>query len=516
MTHADKLSRLRTLITESLRIQRGGAEPIAYIDLGSVLGDVSARQNHVIFGRRGCGKTLLLHYSAQKLPRTIRAIYLNCEDFKKHTFPNVLIEILDALLRELHTNLRAWFGKKKRLKKVLEELRAELQGLRIQEDSRNVDVVDRSEAEHDRGATLKAGLKGDNATAAVAFNDNDRFKYATELRYKYNEDKIRRLDDRLPRIKERIREFFSLSGKTEAVFVQIDDFYHLTRTDQPFVADYVHRLCKDLPLFFKIATLRHASTLYADRAGQPVGAQERHDYQPINVDFSIGEFNRTVKQNFQILSAFGEQAGLTEKQIQDLFKGEGFARLVLAGGGVPRDVLSLFLEIHQTVQQGDGKIGKDDVRIQSRSNFDRRIEDLKQDSEGAEQSALIKGIYVLRKFCVVDKKSNVFLVPESTLQTNDRIRGLLYRLMDYRIVHSVATAITHKSLQGTFHAFAIDIGCYAHMRILDKKLSEIDLAATDAKERLRSAPVLEEAAFNELWGAALADPSAALREQDGG
>ena len=38
--------------------------------------------------------------------------------------------------------------------------------------------------------------------------------------------------------------------------------------------DYIHRLCKDLPLHFKLATLRHASTLYADRLGQPLGAQD--------------------------------------------------------------------------------------------------------------------------------------------------------------------------------------------------------------------------------------------------
>lgn len=53
------LSKLRTIIQESLRVQRGSAEQVAYIDTGNVLSDVCARQNHVIFARRGCGKTLL-------------------------------------------------------------------------------------------------------------------------------------------------------------------------------------------------------------------------------------------------------------------------------------------------------------------------------------------------------------------------------------------------------------------------------------------------------------------------
>jgi predicted AAA+ superfamily ATPase len=96
-----KIKKLRILITENLRVQRGGAKPIPYIDVGNVLLDAAARQNHAVFGRHGCGKTLLLHHSAKMLPEDIKPIYLNCEDFKKHSFPNVLIEILDALFGEL-------------------------------------------------------------------------------------------------------------------------------------------------------------------------------------------------------------------------------------------------------------------------------------------------------------------------------------------------------------------------------------------------------------------------------
>jgi hypothetical protein len=100
----------------------------------------------------------------------------------------------------------------------------------------------------------------------------------------------------LPRLKAQIREFFELSNTVKAVFLQVDDFYHLNRTDQPYVMDYVHRLCKDLPLYLKVATLRHASVLYADRHGQPIGAQERHDYQPINIDFTLADFRQTEQR----------------------------------------------------------------------------------------------------------------------------------------------------------------------------------------------------------------------------
>jgi len=120
------LSKLRTIIQESLRVQRGSAERVAYIDTGNVLSDVCARQNHVIFARRGCGKTLLLHYSAKKLGEDVHSVYLNREDFKRHSFPNVLIEILDALFAELEKHLSAWFGRKKRSKDLIKKIRSDL------------------------------------------------------------------------------------------------------------------------------------------------------------------------------------------------------------------------------------------------------------------------------------------------------------------------------------------------------------------------------------------------------
>jgi hypothetical protein len=125
-----KLQSLRQRVTESLRIQWHSVDAVPYIDAANVVGDVCARQNHAIFARRGCGKTLLLHDSSRKLDRSIRTVYLNCEDFKRHSFPNVLIEILDALFRELETHLTGWVGRKRRSRELVKKIRADLSKLR--------------------------------------------------------------------------------------------------------------------------------------------------------------------------------------------------------------------------------------------------------------------------------------------------------------------------------------------------------------------------------------------------
>jgi hypothetical protein len=276
--------------------------------------------------------------------------------------------------------------------------------------------------------------------------------------------------------------------------------------------DYVHRLCKDLPLYFKVATLRHASVLYADREGQPTGAQERHDYQPINIDFTFADFQKTEMQLRKIFYEFGKQAGMNSVEVDAIFKGDGFKRLVMAGGGVPRDCLSIFLEVIDQVKDGDGRVGKDDVRIMSRRNFERRIEELKQDSEGAEQNVLLRGIYVIRKFCM-ERKTNIFFISEQMLQQEDNLRDLVYRLLDYRIIHSSGTALTHKSQTGTsFHSFVIDVGAYAHMRTLQGRFNELDISDPNAREKMRSSPILSLEDFRGLWQSAPANAEQALYE----
>lgn len=303
----------------------------------------------------------------------------------------------------------------------------------------------------------------------------------------------------------------------KSVFIQIDDFYHLNRTDQPFVADYIHRMCKDTPLKFKVATLKHNSVLYIERAGQPIGIQERHDYQPVNIDFNFEQFERTRDQNRGIFHEYSKMADMLTTEFDDLFKGKGFDRLVLAGGGVPRDCLSFFLEALDRVRSNDpkGKIGKDDVRFLSKETFERRIDELKQDSEGQDQDTLLRGIYAIREFCL-EKKSNVFLVAENEIQKDDDLKTLLYRLLDYRIIHKVGNSLTHKSKVGSnYQAFAVDIGCYAYMRNLQGRLAEIDLTEKDAKEKMRSSPVLEGEELRRIWKKSEGkNPETALAEQD--
>lgn len=511
MTNSD----LKKIIQENLRIQTAGAERISYIDATNALSDIGTRQNHVIFARRGCGKTLLLQTSAENLPAGTLAVYINCEDYKNHSFPNVIIEILDSALRNIEKNIsyiESLFGKAKKAKAIILKIRQQLSQLKDRPDEQQQRITETTEQGGSTSAQM--GVQGGDFLN-LSVGATDAAKAGVERVYKVYDKKIEKLANILPSLKEELRNFFELYPAIKNVYLQIDDFYHLQRELQPYVVDYIHRFCKDMQIYFKIATLRHVSTLYTERNNQPIGAQERHDYQPVQIDFTFEEFRKTEEQLRGIFYKYGELAQGTKKEINDLFKGDGFRRLILAGGGVPRDCLSLFLEaLDSASRNGDGKISKDEIRNLSLSNFERRMRELKEDSQTDELDELMKGIYAVRQFCL-DEKSNVFVISEKLLQDNEKIEKLIYRLLDYKFIHTVKTAFTHKSQQGTtFRAFMIDIGSYANYRKLHGKMNEIDLTSNDAKEKIRSAPILDEKRLEELWLAVPVNPEEKIRQEE--
>jgi hypothetical protein len=285
----------------------------------------------------------------------MRPIYLNCEDFKRHSFPNVLIEILRSIFREMHRNLTGWFGKKKRSREIMKVILDTLDNLQRQADEQDEDI--RQILERGTEEKVAANASIGQGPVKIGFDASDAYseKSAVERSFRLHKKKLEELDRWLPELKDKMRDFFYLSKSIKSIIIQVDDLYHLKRTDQAFIVDYIHRLCKDMPIYFKIATLRHVSTLYLDRDGQPTGIQERHDYQPINIDYTFSDFRKTAQANHKILVEFGRRAGMTSADIDALFRGEGFNRLVMAGGGVPRDILSLFLEILKDVDAENGE-----------------------------------------------------------------------------------------------------------------------------------------------------------------
>jgi hypothetical protein len=71
--------------------------------------------------------------------------------------------------------------------------------------------------------------------------------------------------------------------------------------------------------------------------------------------------------------------------------------------------------------------------------------------------------------------------------------------------------LTHKSQPGNYQAFAIDIGCYAHLRKMEGRFNEIDVSKASAKDQMRSAPVLNLTDLQSLFKSVPANAEAVLK-----
>ena len=491
---SEKAKELRRLVTETIRVEGGQLVQVDFVDPKGVVDVATSRRNQVIMGRRGTGKSLLLRHVARRLPKGTQVAYVDCEELKHHTLPNVLIDILDVVFRELLSRSRwAWVPGTAhwRLNRTIKAARAALHRLRTKDDQVLADIKHSSMSSVTGTKSAELGATYSIFGGKYGASKSTQNQTQTEATYKIRWSKISGLNDEFTILKQDLEEAIRLRPGTDTVFIQLDDFYHLRPTDQPFVIDFIHRLCKNLPCFFKVATLPHASALYLSVDGQPVGVQKLHDYQVINVDYSLEEFGTTRDQIEKIFFNVARIAEVAEDDVRTFFRGGGFDRLIIAGGGVPRDCLAILAELLQNATVDSAfSVGKDDVRKISPQILSSRIDDLKRDSAVAIQDDLLRAIYALREVALNQKRANVFVVDLQHLREGGELEFLVQKLIDYRIIHLISTNLTHKSVEGTFNAYAIDIGFYAHMRKLAQRLTETDIAANNAKEKYRSAPRL--------------------------
>src|SRR5260370_29959870 len=99
----DEVHTLVAYIEENLRAS--SLAGLNFIDTRNFKGRLMARQNHVVFGRRGAGKSSLVKSVCG--PGDHVAIKINLEDYKGISFPNILVHVLLASYKELETAVAA-------------------------------------------------------------------------------------------------------------------------------------------------------------------------------------------------------------------------------------------------------------------------------------------------------------------------------------------------------------------------------------------------------------------------
>ena len=478
------LNKLITYIEENLRASDDSG--IDFIDPRNFRTRLMNKQNQVVYGRRGSGKTTIAN-SLKKEAGQFYVVKINMEDFKDISFPNVLIHVLSTFFTQIKKQILAdikWpkVFNKKRVTKIFNDIEKETK--RLEETLPDPDSYAKSVKE--KMSAESSGNIGVNKGPVTAGLEQ-KSKGEMEINKEVNVEKLDAIKNSLPSLKKKMQALTGLLSR-QAIFLFLDDFYFLKKNEQPFFVDFFHRLSKDTPLFIKVATIKNRTQLYAQTRESYYGMELGHDAQALDLDYTLDRFDDLKNFMGELLSKACISAGVDTELTKQTLSRAGFVQLCLASGGVPRDFLSLFVKVASSVS---GTIGKVEVTNASIANFPIKYESFKADSAD-ERQELERYFNRIKKFVIEDNRTNLFLVHNTTAEELAEAKQAVKELVDLRMLHLVDSSTSSAPSDGKMYsAYMIDIGSYRNPK--QRNFKQIEPGLKDEKSRkdnIRSAPKL--------------------------
>lgn len=506
---SDDVQAFMTLVEESTRSTREATHYFIAPAEGT-LERAKSKRHHIVFGRRGSGKSSLLNkIYTDHLANRVPCAFVDMEEFKGHSYPDVLVSVLIKSLMEFKRWLddgavapanKASFWKKLTFQKpvaptisrtdaasLASALNAEIETLNSLLHS--PEDLDRSETRRkDRATNLageaetEVGAAGAKAKAKVSAADSEAT--SREVVDHYKSKKIEALQRGIIKYKEIFKRVSALTGKD--AYLLLDDLYHIRRADQANIIDYFHKLSKGASLWLKIGTIRHRTVWY--RPGDPpIGMKLGDDAEQIDLDVTLEKYETTKAFLIRILDQFAKAKNVA---LSTILADGARDRLVLASGGVARDFLTLFRraleETRERVLRGDlnrgDKIGAEDVNRAAGSYYDHKTAELDRDTRGEERGTFLDLVNEIQEFCIKKSNANCFLVEKDIDAYNEEITG---QLVDLKFIHHVRSRVTVRNREGRLYdAFMLDLSFYTGERAR-KGVEMIQFWKADAADALR-------------------------------
>lgn len=486
------LIKVLTFIEENIRISKQTS--MEYLDPKRHIERLKSKQNQIIFGRRGSGKSLLLK-SLQDNSANIVCLNINVEDFKDISFPNSIIQVLKHISKGLQDNIKQSYSfwelhKWYKSRKILKELTFLIKTL----DDRLKEPDEYDQAIKSKSGT-KTSDKGNLEAKALGKIESQIDKSnEIEISKQVKIDKLEILKNELTSLKELVQKISLYLEKD--IFLIFDDFYFIRKNDQPYFIDFFHRLSKNTNLYLKVATIKHRSFLYTQNSSY-IGIEVSHDAQELNLDYSLENFDAYIQFMKDLLQYINQKLHV-EINYNDIFTDNAFRFLCLASGGVPRDFFSLFISLGNKIIEGQDKLTKPNVIEQSIQNLPNKLNMLKEDSAD-EKDILENYLIYLRKEIIDTKKWNAFLISNTEILNHPQINQAIKELVDLRLLHLVNSNTSSAPSDGTrYSAYMIDIGMFPNAN--PRSFHQIEPGQKDEagrEDKIRSAPKIHLNEFKE-------------------
>ena len=473
----NEVKKLKEIVEEATRSTRAGLK--RFVEPGKDdLPRAKMKYHHIIFGRRGSGKTSLLRKAAKDLTLELRPVAIvNLESYKDNSYPDVLLSILIESFREFikwfksreadssqkFSIFRRLFSRKQGNPMViLHDQINQLEELKNSPDSAEMSRRIRQDQEHVNEIQEGGQLGYPGIKLSGKRSETEKKITSKETTEAFRRSKIIFLNRHIAEYQRIFRKISEISSGDLYLF--LDDLYHIKREDQAKVLDYFHRVAKDNNLWLKVGTIRHRTREYIP--GDPsIGIKIGEDVGQIDLDKTLDKYRETKKFLVKVLDKFREESGLDS--LKQILTDGAIDRLVVGSGGVARDFLQLFRKsIDYALDRIPGsrtdKISAEDVNKASGDYDLIKKSEFKRDTSVSDRSTLEGQFHRIWDSCINKKNTTVFLLDMNTPQSK---LDLIEELVDLKLVHLAKPRVTVSSLPGKiFKAYMLDLSQYTGAR----------------------------------------------------
>jgi len=506
LLNSQNVEALQVSIEEATRSTEEGVKRFIEPAQGT-LSRALAKRPHIVFGRRGSGKSSLLRKAVADLTVDRRPIaFVDLESFKGHSYPDVLISILiqtferfsqwlDTAAVNPANKTSFWqklFGttpkrppfdkvRTKALSQRLENEITDLKRVLLEEDRIATETRNVHSESDERSAGISAKVPVGAGELGGKASGSAKKSSEAEVSERFTRSKLDLPHRRIIEYQKIFRDLSSLSSGDS--YLVLDDLYHIRRSDQPRVMDYFHRLGKSAGLWIKIGTIRHRSSWYVN-GDPPIGMKIGDDGDEIDLDLTLEKYQQAKDFLSRILKSFFDAANL---KVDDILTDGALDRLVLASGGVARDFLGIFrrsIGIARNRSSGarGPKIGVEDVNAAAGEYDQYKREELSRDTSKEEEQPIESEFARIREFCLNSANANCFLIDKDA---EPNLSNRVEELTDLRLVHKVRSRVTISGRPGKlFEAYMLDVSQYTASR-KKRELEVIEFWREDSTERLR-------------------------------
>lgn len=478
--YGDHVARFQVLLEEVTRARPGSPETRFISPEGGVLDRLRSRFHHVLYGRRGTGKSSLLrHLEADLRSENHVVAWADQETFMGLSYPDVLVGTLADAFTQFARQIRGQAPRdvSRRLPSLKNPKPSEHEALARQLEAAVAQLIDlkkspseseiewtasysnaiASDVTRERGGKLAKGLFGWRWSRRKRDVSEQNQVGAVAQRYKAT--KAEHLERAVTTYRDLMK---AVTVVTDDAYIVLDDFYRLAEVDQPRIAGYFHRAVKDTSVWLKFGSIRYWTRLYA--GGNPsIGLQVPHDIRDLSLDRGLPDFKTSKRFLEEILAALATEANVN---VELLFSAGALDRLVLAAGGVPRDYIGLVSESiavaknrGPSAKAGTDRIIAEDVNEAAGRSVDTKYQDLEEDA-GADAVLLRSLVVDLTNHCR-KTASACFLVD---FREDDLVKQL-NRLQNMRFVHLIDANETLPDPQSSrYNVYVLDVSQLAAQR----------------------------------------------------